>query len=78
MAQKGVQIMAQARLCLSLHLVSLWQKSGWRNGVFKRIWRLFIVTSFLALFGDEELPNQARSRTKGSSKYLYLLAHFEK
>ncbi len=78
MSQKGVQIMGQSRLCLSLRLVSLWRKSGWRDGAFKKIWRLFIITAFVALFADVELPNQARSRTKAGSKYLYLLAHFEK
>ncbi len=57
MAQQGVQIMGRDRLCLSLHLVSLWRKSGWRNGAFKKIRCLFIITAFLALFGDVELPN---------------------
>ncbi len=46
MAQKCTQIMGQARLCLSLHLVSLWRISGWRIGAFKRIWRIFILKLF--------------------------------
>ncbi len=78
MSKKRVQIMGQSRLCLSLRLVSLWRKSGWRDGAFEKIWRLFIITAFVALFADVELPNQARSRTKAGSKYLHLLAHFEK
>ncbi len=69
-AQKGTQIMGWARLCLSLHLVSLWCKCGWRNGAFKRLWRLFILTAFLVLFGDVGLPNQARSRATAWRTFL--------
>ncbi len=42
MAQKGAQIMGRARLCLSLHLVSLWRKSGWRNGAFNKALQLVL------------------------------------
>ncbi len=71
MAQKCTQIMGQARLCLSLHLVSLWRISGWRIGAFKRIWRIFYFKAFLALFGDVELPNQAWSRATAWRTILF-------
>ncbi len=73
-AQKGMQIVGRARLCLSQHLVSPWRKTEWRNGAFKRIWRLFILTAFLALFGDVELPNQAQSRATAWRKFFLLYA----
>ncbi len=64
MAKKGAQIMGRACLCLSLHLVSLWRKSGWRNGAFNTALQLVLWTVLLALFGDVELPNPAQSSTK--------------
>ena len=42
MTQKGAQIMGRTRLCPSLHLVSLWHKSEWRNGTFKKVLQLVL------------------------------------
>ena len=75
MAQIGTQIMALACLRLSLHMASLWRKSRWRNGAFKRIWRLIILTAFLVLFGDAKLPNQAQCRATAWRTFFIHLAH---
>ncbi len=77
-AKKGTQIMGRARPCLSLHQVSLWRKSGWCNGTFKKVLQLVPLTALLALFGGAHLSNQAQSRATSRETYFYFLAHFQK